>query len=74
MPANIRFQHYADEDHLKFENKFAPVGVTIPLCKDMNEACKVIPKVTHYLRNVFLEVYAMYAFLYWTSMFSPYFM
>ena len=35
IPANIRFKHYGSWDKVKFENKFAPVPLTIPLNKDV---------------------------------------
>ena len=35
IPANIRFAHYPTWESVKFENKFAPVPMTIPLIKDL---------------------------------------
>ena len=31
IPANIRFAHYPTWEKVKFENKFAPLPLTIPL-------------------------------------------
>jgi hypothetical protein len=31
IPANIRFAHYGSWEKVKFENKFAPVPLEIPL-------------------------------------------
>lgn len=35
IPANIRFAHYPTWDKVKFENKFAPFSLTIPLNSDL---------------------------------------
>ena len=35
MPANIRFGHYKNFETMKFENKFAPVPLVIPIEKDI---------------------------------------
>ena len=37
IPANIRFAHYPTWDKVKFENKFAPVPLTIPLEDDLKQ-------------------------------------
>jgi hypothetical protein len=46
IPANIRFQHYGSWEKVKFENKFAPVPLTIPLRKDITESLVEVAKVT----------------------------
>ena len=71
IPANIRFRHYETLDQLKMENKFAPISMTIPLKKTMEESMKVVPKVTASLRNAFGEVYATYAASFYSTMFLP---
>ena len=53
LPANIRFGHYKDVKHIKLENKFAPITLSIPLFSSVNDACKAIPKVTSKLRTAF---------------------
>lgn len=35
IPVNIRFAHYGSWDKVKFENKFAPFPLTIPLVADI---------------------------------------
>ena len=71
IPANIRFHHYETIEQLKMENKFAPISMTIPLKKNMEESLKVVPKVTACLRNAFGEVYATYAASFYSTMFLP---
>ncbi len=46
IPANIRFQHYPTWDQVKFENKFAPFPMTVPLEKDLNKSMIEVHKVT----------------------------
>ena len=38
IPANIRFAHYGTWEKVKFENKFAPVPLTIPLEKNVEKS------------------------------------
>jgi hypothetical protein len=35
VPANIRFSHYTSFETMKFENKFAPVPLVVPLESDI---------------------------------------
>jgi hypothetical protein len=35
IPANIRFGHYGTWEKVKFENKFAPVPIVIPIDSDI---------------------------------------
>ena len=35
IPANIRFEHYGSWENVKFENKFAPVPLVIPLNENL---------------------------------------
>lgn len=72
IPANIRFAHYGSWERVKFENKFAPVPLTIPLRKSIDESLAEVPKVTSQLRNQFIDVYATYAMTYYSCMFLPY--
>ena len=51
IPANIRFAHYGSWERVKFENKFAPVPLVIPLNLDLQESLKVVPKITGQLRE-----------------------
>lgn len=74
IPANIRFKHYETFEQIKFENKFAPIALSIPIEKDVQKSLKEVPKVTKALRTKFFETYAMYAMSYYFSMFSPYFL
>lgn len=74
IPANIRFKHYETFEDIKFENKFAPIPLRIPIEEDIKESLRVVPEITKTLRTKFFETYAMYAMSYYTSMFSPYFL
>lgn len=74
IPANIRFQHYGSWERVKFENKFAPVPLRIPLYADISKSLELVPKVTGILRDQFIDVYAMYAMTYYFAMFAPYFL
>lgn len=58
---------------MKFENKFAPISLTIPLESDITKSLQKVPEVTKTLRTKFFEIYATYAMSYYTSMFLPYF-
>ncbi|CDW90218.1 diacylglycerol o-acyltransferase [Stylonychia lemnae] len=73
IPANIRFGHYKTIKELKFENKFAPVPLVIPLDSDITKSIPKVIKVTSSLRNSFAEIYATYAMSFYTSMLVPYF-
>lgn len=46
IPATIRFAHYGTWERVKFENKFAPLPLTIPLVKDLNDCLSETYKVT----------------------------
>ena len=46
IPANIRFSHYPTWEDVKFENKFAPVPLTIPLERDLIKSMKDVSQVT----------------------------
>ena len=46
IPANIRFAHYPTWEAVKFENKFAPFPMTIPLEKDLTKSMVEVHKVT----------------------------
>ena len=72
IPANIRFEHYGSWERVKFENKFAPVPLVIPLCKDLNTSLEKVSKVTALLRDQFIDIYATYAMSYYFAMFAPY--
>lgn len=72
IPANIRFAHYPTWEKVKFENKFAPVSLTIPINKDLNQALKEVPRVTSTLRSQLFDVYAAYAMTFYTVMITPY--
>ena len=73
IPANIRFSHYKSLQDLKFENKFAPVPLVIPLDSDITKSIQKVTKVTASLRNSFAEIYATYAMSFWSTMFVPHF-
>ena len=74
IPANIRFAHYGSWERVKFENKFAPVPLTLPLNKDLKQSFEDIGRATAHLKTAFIDVYATYAMSYYSSMFSPYFL
>jgi hypothetical protein len=38
IPANIRFAHYPTWEKVKFENKFAPFPMTVPLEPDLSNS------------------------------------
>jgi hypothetical protein len=46
IPANIRFAHYPTWEAVKFENKFAPFPMTVPLELDLAESMVKVHKVT----------------------------
>jgi hypothetical protein len=71
IPANIRFAHYPSWEKVKFENKFAPFPMTIPLESDIDQSLVEVHKVTSRLRNGLGEVYAAYAATWYGSMFAP---
>ena len=73
IPANLRFAHYGSWEKVKFENKFAPVPLQIPLNNSIDESFKAVPKVTRLLRDHFIDIYATYAMTYYFTMFAPYF-
>jgi NRPS condensation-like uncharacterized protein len=73
VPANIRFGHYPTWEKVKFENKFAPVPMTIPLSSDLKTSMSEVAKVTAKLRNQFIDVYATYAMTFYSCMFLPYY-
>lgn len=72
IPANIRFAHYPTWDKVKFENKFAPFPLTIPLNTDLQTSLEQVKRVTSQLRNSLGDVYATYAATYYLTMFMPY--
>jgi len=72
IPANIRFQHYGSWENVRFENKFAPVPLRVPLKSDVNDSLREVPKVTSQLRHRFIDIYATYMGTYYTCMFMPY--
>lgn len=74
IPANIRFQHYESFEKMKFENKFAPVPLTIPLDNEMTKSIPKVTKVTATLRSSFPEIYAMYAMSFYSIKVVPYFL
>lgn len=51
IPANIRFAHYGTWEKVKFENKFAPVTLLIPLENNIEKSLEKVPKVTANLRH-----------------------
>ena len=71
IPANIRFAHYPSWEKVKFENKFAPFPMTIPLETDLDRSLVEVHKVTSRLRNGYGDVYATYAATWYASMFVP---
>ncbi len=73
LPANIRFQHYGSWEKVKFENKFAPVPLVIPLDSDIKKSMQLVAPVTAQLRSQFIDVYATYAGTYYFCMFAPYY-
>ena len=73
IPANIRFAHYGTWDRVKFENKFAPVPLVIPLDSDLTKQVQKVAQVTKGLRGQFGDIYATYAMSYYIGMFTPYF-
>jgi hypothetical protein len=60
IPANIRWHHYYKEEDVKTENKFAPIGVTLPLTTDLKVAAKKTKVATQTISNSFFEIYATY--------------
>lgn len=73
MPANLRFAHYGSWDKVKFENKFAPVPLIVPLNKSLDDSFKAVPPVTRLIRDHFIDIYGTYAMTYYFTMFAPYF-
>ena len=71
IPANIRFAHYPSWEKVKFENKFAPYPMTIPLESNIDQSLVEVHKVTSRLRNGLGEVYAAYAATWYGGMFAP---
>eukprot|EP00347_Sterkiella_histriomuscorum_P014567 403360388 len=74
VPANIRFGHYENFETMKFENKFAPVPLTIPLDSDLTKSIQKVSKVTSQLRSQFLDIYATYAMSFYSIKFTPNFL
>lgn len=74
IPANIRFKHYETWEEVKFENKFAPMPMTIPLHEDIFTSIKEIAKVTARLRSRIGEVYATYAMTFYMCKIFPYYL
>jgi hypothetical protein len=72
IPANIRFAHYPTWESVKFENKFAPFPMTIPLERDLSTSMTKVHKVTSRLRNAIVDVYATYVATFIMTMFTPY--
>ena len=72
IPGNIRFGPYLSWEKVKFENKFAPIPLIIPLDSDIRESLRKVPKVTSQLRHQFVDTYAAYALSYYMCMFMPY--
>lgn len=73
IPANIRFAHYGSWEKVKFENKFAPCPLVIPLDNDIKKSLQKIPKATAFLKKSFVDVYVTYAMTYYWGMFMPYY-
>jgi hypothetical protein len=73
LPANIRFQHYGSWEKVKFENKFAPVPLVIPIDSDNKKSMQLVAPETAQLRSQFIDVYATYAGTYYFCMFAPYY-
>lgn len=73
IPANLRFGHYGSWEKVKFENKFAPVPLVVPLSDTLEESFRAVPKVTRLLREHFIDIYCTYACTYYFTMFAPYF-
>lgn len=71
MPANIRYKHYESLKELKLENKFAPVGIVLPLKSDVTEEMGIVAKITKLMKKRFPMVYALYAISYFGIMFGP---
>mmetsp|Transcript_2010 Transcript_2010/g.3556 ORF Transcript_2010/g.3556 Transcript_2010/m.3556 type:complete len:424 (+) Transcript_2010:269-1540(+) len=71
IPANIRFKMYQSMQDLKIENKFTTMGFKVPLCQTMKEGYKPIQRVTSQIKKSFGYIYAMYAFIFWTSSLIP---
>ena len=46
IPANIRFAHYPTWEAVKFENKFAPFPMTVPLELDLADSLVKVHNVT----------------------------
>lgn len=74
IPATIRFAHYGSWEKVKFENKFAPLPMRIPLIKDPSECLKETYKVTSHMRSKLGELYATYAATYYAAIFLPYYL
>lgn len=60
IPANIRWHHYYKREDVKQENKFAPIGVHLPLKQDLQEAFKAAKAATAAINSSFFEIYATY--------------
>ena len=74
IPANIRFKFYPSPDKVKLENKFAGLGLKVPLTKDMQSSYSLIQSVTKPLKNSLSLVYCLYASTYWSGILLPRFL
>ena len=46
IPGNIRFGPYESWKDVKFENKFAPMPIVVPLENDIKKSLEVVPRYT----------------------------
>ena len=67
LPANLRFKFYKSRYHVKMENKFAVLPVTVPLSDTTEQAYSKISKATKSLKSSMGILYAMYALSFWVN-------
>lgn len=71
LPANLRFKFYKSRYHVKMENKFAALPLTVPLSSSMEKAYKRISYATKSLKGSMGVLYAMYALSFWANKLFP---
>lgn len=71
LPANLRFKFYKTRQHIKLENKFAAIPITVPLSSSMDEAYVKIKKATKSLKNSMAIIYTTYAITSWSNKLLP---
>ena len=73
LPASVRFKFYPTRESLKLENKFAAMGMRLPLTESMEAAYPKIQKVTAAIRSGLPYLYCSYSVAHWFNKLMPHY-